>query len=176
MIWLKKHNTKVTEIEKKLTEHNHDKYIDTSEFNKLATNIFNARIAQTNVISKTDFDSKLSNLNRKISTNKTKHLLAENELNKLKTFHLSYFIDKSHFEEDGTQNYLVFQWIYKYFKQIAGAGSGDYIYYWKSKGLTDENIKNPSTPNNFPNPSLKYLGTKPRVRFSKSRLKQNAIT
>ena len=97
-------------------------------------------------------------------------------MNKLKTSDSGYFIGKSHFEEDGTQNYLVFQSIYKYFKEIAGAGSGDYIYYWKSKGLTDENIKNPSTPNNFLNPSLKYLGTKPRVRFSKSRLKQNAIT
>ena len=97
-------------------------------------------------------------------------------MNKLKTSDSGYFIGKSHFEEDGTQNYLVFQSIYKYFKEIAGAGTGDYIYYWKSKGLTDENIKNPSTPNNFLNPSFKYLGTKPRVRFSKSRLKQNAIT
>ena len=132
MIWLKKHNTKVTEIEKKLTEHNHDKYIDTSEFNKLATNIFNARIAQTNVISKTDFDSKLSNLNRKISTNKTKHLLIENELNKLKTFHLSYFIDKSHFEEDGTQNYLVFQPIIRYFK-VNTITNTDYVSSWKFK-------------------------------------------
>ena len=39
------YNTKVTEIEKKLTDHNHDKYIDTSEFNNLAA-VFNARIAQ----------------------------------------------------------------------------------------------------------------------------------
>ena len=45
----------------------------------------------------------LSCLNRKITQNKTKHLLVENELNKLKTFDSSYFIDKSHFEEDGTQ-------------------------------------------------------------------------
>ena len=48
------------------------------------------------------------NFNRKITQNKTKHLLVENELNKLKTFNLSYFISKSHFDEDGTQNYLVF--------------------------------------------------------------------
>ena len=37
-----------------------------------------------------------------------KNLLVENELNKLKTFDSGYFIGKSHFEEDGTQNYLVF--------------------------------------------------------------------
>ena len=29
-------------------------------------------------------------------------------MNKLRTFDLSYFIGKSHFEKDGTQNYLIF--------------------------------------------------------------------
>ena len=96
-------------------------------------------------------------------------------MKKLKTFDSSYFIGKSHFEEDGTQNCLVFQPMYRYFKRIAGVGSGDYIYYWKSKGLSDENITAPSAPNNFLNLSLEYLGTKPRVRFSGSCLKQNAI-
>ena len=72
------YNTKVTEIEKKLTDHNHDKYITTPEFNELAAEVFNARIAQANLITKTDFDSKLSNLNRKITANKSKHLLVEN--------------------------------------------------------------------------------------------------
>ena len=31
---------KVTEIENKLNNHNHDKYIDTQEFNKLAADVF----------------------------------------------------------------------------------------------------------------------------------------
>ena len=39
---------------------------------------------------------------------KSTHLFVENELKKLKTFDSSYFIGKSHFEEDGTQNYLAF--------------------------------------------------------------------
>ena len=55
-------------------------------FNTLATNFFNARLAQANLTTKTDFDAKLSNLNRKITQNKSKNLLVENELNKLKTF------------------------------------------------------------------------------------------
>ena len=38
-------NTKITDIENKLNNHNHDKYFDTSEFNKLATDVFNARLA-----------------------------------------------------------------------------------------------------------------------------------
>ena len=78
------------------------------------------------MITKTDFDAKLSSLNRKITANKTKNLFVENELKKLKTFDSSYFIGKSHFKEDGTQNYLVFQPTNKYFKVIAS----DYISYW----------------------------------------------
>ena len=50
--------------------------------------------------------------------NKTKHLLVENEFIKLKTFDSSYFGGKSHFEEDVTQNYLVFQPINRYFKVL----------------------------------------------------------
>ena len=97
------YNTKITDIENKLNNHNHDRYIDTPEFNKLPADVFNARLAQANLITKTDFQAKLSNFNRKITQNKTKHLLVENELNKLKTFDSSYFIGKSHFEEDGVQ-------------------------------------------------------------------------
>ena len=78
------YNTNVTEIENKVNDHNHDKYIGTSKFNNLATNLFNTRIAQANLITKTDFDAKLSSLNRKITKNKADHLLVRNELNKLK--------------------------------------------------------------------------------------------
>ena len=95
------YNTKVTEIENKLNNHNRDKYIDTSEFNKLAVDVFNAWLAQANLVIKTDFDVKLSSVNRKITQNQTKYLLIENELNKLKTFDSGYFIGKSHFKEDG---------------------------------------------------------------------------
>ena len=70
----------------KLTNHNHDKYFTTSEFNTLAASVFNARLAEANLITKTDFDTKLSSLNRKITSNKSKHLLVENELKKLQTF------------------------------------------------------------------------------------------
>ena len=55
----------------KFNNHNHDKYVDNQKFNKLATNVFNARLAQANLVTKTDFDDKLSNLNRKITKNKT---------------------------------------------------------------------------------------------------------
>ena len=40
---------------------------DTLKFNKLASDVFNVRLAQANLRTKTDFDAKLSNLNRKIT-------------------------------------------------------------------------------------------------------------
>ena len=67
-------------------------------------------------MTKTDFDARLSSLNRKVTSNKTKHVLVENELKKLKALDLSYFIGKSHFKEDDVKNYLVFEPLNKYFK------------------------------------------------------------
>ena len=92
----------ITEIEKKLTDYKHDEYITTTEFNKL-------KLAQANLITKTDFNNKLSSFNRKIVLNKTRHLFIEKVLKKLKTFDLGYFMGKSYFDEDGTQNCLIFQ-------------------------------------------------------------------
>ena len=86
----------------------------------------------------------MSSLNRKITQNKAKHLHAENNLNKLKTFDSIYFIGQSHFDEDGTQHYLVFQPLSKYFKMITNT---DYISSWKSKGLSSESIKTPGYQN-----------------------------
>ena len=163
----------VNKMENKLNDHNHDKYIDTSGFNKLAVDVFNARIAQANLMKKTDFDAKLSSLNRKITKNKTKHLLVENELNNLKTFDSSYFNEKSHFKEDGSQNYLMFQPMYKYLKT---SDSSDYILSWTSKGLSNEGIKPPSAPNYFFNPTLNYFGLKIRIKFSGICLKQDKVT
>ena len=74
----KYYSTIISGLEKKLTNHNHHKYITTPEFDTLAVDVFNARLAQVNLMTKTDFDAKLSSLNRKIRANKTKNLLVEN--------------------------------------------------------------------------------------------------
>ena len=136
------YDIKIIEIEKNLTDHNHDKYITTPEFNTLAAIVFNAGLAQANLIIKTDFDAKLSSLNRKTTSNKSKHLLVENELRKLETFESGYFRGKR--GKDRKQNYLVFQPMYRYFKRVVGVGTGNYIYFWKSKGLSGENITAPT--------------------------------
>ena len=108
-------------------------------------------------------------LTEKITENKTKHLLVENELKKLKTFDLSYFRGKIHFEEDDPQNYLVFQPIQKYFKVIVNKL---YISSWKSKGLSDESITPLPTSDNSLTLLIDYLGNKIRIKFTGSCLKQ----
>ena len=105
--------------------------------------------------------------------NKTKNLVIENELEKLKTFDSVYFRGKSHFEENGTQNWLVFQPVQRYFKTLDGGNR--YILSWESKGLSDESIKAPTTSNRIPNPTLNFVGTKARIRFNGDCLKQEKM-
>ena len=80
-------------------------------------------------------------------------------MNKLKIFDSGYFIGKSHFEEDGVQNYLVFQPLNKYFKVITNAYT-KYISSWQSKGLSDTSIKPPATSDYKLNPKVNYYGTR----------------
>ena len=85
-----------------------------------------------------------------------------------------FFRGKSHFEEDGTQNYLVFQPTQRYFKIIAGIGNGNYIYYWKSKGLSDERINSIKTSDYGITRYLIYYDTdKIRLKFDGGYLKQD---
>ena len=148
------YNTKIIDIENKLNNHIHDKYVPTSEFNTSAANVFNARLAQANLITKTDFDVKLSSLNKKITANKTKHFFNDNDLN--------YYRGEQYFDEgSGKQNYLVFLPINKYFRLNSVASRADYVLSWKSKGLSNENIRPPTTSDNSLNPELSYYyGTK----------------
>ena len=52
----------------------------------------------------------------------------------------------------------------------------DYISSWKSKRLSVEIVKSPTTSDNSLNPALNYYGTKIRVTFTGSCLKQSKIT
>ena len=111
-------NTKISEIEGKNNNHNHDKCITTPEFNNLATGIFDAKLAKANLVTKTDFNIEFKKISDGLTLNKTKHLLVETELKKLNNFDAAYYRDKNYFVEDGTQNYLVFQQVYKYFEDV----------------------------------------------------------
>ena len=93
-------------------------------------------------------------------------------LKKLQTFDSSYLKGKSNFEEDGVQNYLVFQQIRWYFEIIAKT---KYISSWKSKGLSDETIKRYATSDNSLTPLTDHYGSKVRGKFNKGCLKQSNI-
>ena len=143
------YNTKINEVEKKITDHNHDKYITTPEFNKLTAETFAARLRQANLaskndianfINKTDFDNKLSGFNKRINSNKTKHVVVENELNqllnKIKVISkkdYSFFLGRTYFtSNDGLQNTFVYQPTFSTIKYRDT--NTKYIIGWKSKG------------------------------------------
>ena len=116
----------------------------------MAASVFNARLAQTNLITKADFDMKLSSLNTKITANKSKHLLVENW--KAREDFWSSFLGNISFDGgDGLQAYLIFQPVHRYLKIITSA---KYISEWKSKGLSDESIKLPTRSNNSLSPLI----------------------
>ena len=107
----------------------------------------------------------------------TKITEVENNIKKLQTYDLSYFRGKQYFDEgDGKQNYLVFLPMRKYFKLNSVAGAADYVLSWQSKGISNESIKPPTTSDNSLNPKLSYYGTKTRVQFTRSCLKQPNFT
>ena len=138
----------------------------------LATNAFNTKVAQANLVTKTDFDAKLSILNRNITENKTDHLIVKNELNKLKIFDSSYYNGKSYFEEDEKTNCLIFQPLSKYFK--VNCNSLYYVSSWTSKRLSNESIKPRTTSDNSLTPILNcYDGPKIKVSFDMSCLIQD---
>ena len=74
------YNTKTSEIEKKVSDHNHDKYVTTPEFNTLSARVFDAKLKLANLIIKKDFYTKLKEFSSRVTSNKSKHLLVENEL------------------------------------------------------------------------------------------------
>ena len=133
------YDTKIVEIERK--------YVSNTGFD--------SKLTQANVITKRNFDAKIIEL--------------ENNIKKLQTFDSSYFRGKSYFEENGAQNYLVFQPIIRYFRIIANT---KYISSWKSKGLSDETITPYATSDNSLTSLIDYYGSKIRVKFNKDCLKQ----
>ena len=135
MVKKTEYDTKISsENENKFTDYNHYNYIATPEFNKLAKEVFDARLLRANLVTKAD--TKLTSVNKKINSNKTKHLLVENELKKLKMFDSIYFIGKRRW----CSKLFIISTSAKIYKRVSGVGSGKYIYYWKSKGLSDKTL------------------------------------
>ena len=67
----------------------HSKYITTPESNR----IFCCKISTSKI--------DIANFVKKITSNKTKHVVVENEFKKLQTFDSSLFIGQNYFNNDG---------------------------------------------------------------------------
>ena len=79
--------------------------ITTLEFNKLTAENFAARFKQANLLSKADFDNKIIIFNKRIISNKTKHLEVQKKLNSLITKYYKFFLDRIYFtSNDRSQN------------------------------------------------------------------------
>ena len=108
----------------------------------------------------------MSRLNRKITANKTKHFLNDNDS--------SYYHGKQYFDKgNGKQNYLVFLPMGKYFKLNSIVGVIDRVLSCQSKGLSNKSIKPPTTSDNSLTPELNNYGTKIKIKFTGSCLKQS---
>ena len=75
--------------------------------------------------------------------------------------------------EDGSQAYLIFQPLYRYFKTVTNT---NYISSWKSKGLSDESIKPFLTSDNSLTPLLVYYDYNIKLKFNGSILRQPKVT
>ena len=123
------------------------------------------------LLKKTDYNMRVAAIDTKISTldSKITKLLDSNNLEDRSINIILYSLGNSLFDGgDGFQAYLKFQPVYKYFKTIVNT---DYISSWKSKGLSTESIKTPTTSDNSVTPALSYYDYNIRVTFTGSCLK-----
>ena len=72
------------------------------------------------------------------------------------------------------KTFFVFQPIHRYF--IIFSANDTNVLSWKSKGLSDQSIKAPTTPNKILKPLLDYVGSKIKVKFGGDCLKQERLT
>ena len=143
------YDTKVSDFE--------TKYLATSDYNKFTGKLPEVKIKEKGFVDKSNISNPVKNFdsNTKLATLATKAELKteRDKIVKLKAFDSSYFSDKSHFKDDGSQNYLFFQPVYRYFKNVANS---ERVLAWKSKGLPDESVKPRATSDNSLPPAIVF--------------------
>ena len=126
-------NTKINEVENKIPDYT--KHITTLEFNKPRAERFAARLKQADLANKTDFDNKLTSFNRRIASNKTKHLEVQKKLNSVITKDYTFLFGIIYFtSNDESQNTVVYQPILDAVELRKGKGT-DYVLSWKSNAV-----------------------------------------
>ena len=143
------YKTKINEIEKKITDHNHDKNITTPEFNKFITKICDLRLKRENLasksdianfVNKTDSDNELKDVKRNKNElnelSKKVKLIPSKELTKYLVDKLSILNGKKYFSLGIFPNYFNSK---KYIKYFSGTTR---IESWKSNRMPEESIEN----------------------------------
>ena len=126
----------------------------------------------SSLVKKANYNTKISSLDGEIPKINSNAKNIENLIRKVLEFVFLLFGGNIMFNsEDDAQAYLIFQPLYRYCKTT----NTNYILLWKSKGLSAESIKPPTTPNNSLNPELSYCGYSIRIKFTGSCLKQPKI-
>ena len=163
-------NTKVTGIEGKIPS------VSSLATNSALTAVENKIPDVRSLAKKINLDTEVKKISDRVTSNKTRHWQIENEQkNKLEKIDSSYFKGKSHFEEDGTQNYLVFQGVYKYFEDadVSKTLIKFYANSWISRGLSNGKI---SSGTGFERPFIEYTNTRLKLKLDESMLRQKSST
>ena len=147
----------------------------------LATNLALTAVENkiTNVsglVTKADFDAKLKKNSYRLTSNKSKHLLVENELKKIKAFDLNYFKGKNYFGDNNIK-YLVFEVLLQYLN-FHDDSFYKPVLSWKSREVSKEIIKAPRPNNNILSPTTEntFDHQKIKLKFNGSCLIQNIYT
>ena len=143
-----------------------NKFITTAVYNKFTKGIVANNIKSEKLVGKSTIAKLINNadLDKTVAilATKTELKVVQDKIIKSQAFTSSFFEGKSHFEDDDTQNYLVLEETYKYFKKISNTTP---ISLQKSKGLSYE-IINPSATSDYSlSPALHYTVTKKGVKF-----------
>ena len=113
----------------------------TQEFNKLTAENFEARLKQADLVNKTNFDNKLTDFKKRVTSNKAKHLEIQKKLNSLIIKNYNFFLGIIYFAStDGSQNTFVYQPTLDTSELKKDKGT-DYVLSWKSKGVFNSKLK-----------------------------------
>ena len=104
-------------------------------------------------------------INKKISSNKAKHLLVEKELKTLQTFDSSLLIGKNYFNNDEEKLFLILQLQYYTLKRLDDT---EKVISWKCKDSPDKKLTNPTNTDNSFSPSNQMV-RKVKLLFNISR-------
>ena len=106
------------------------------KFNKLTEENFEEGLKQADLVNKTDFDNKLTRFNKRIASNKIKHLEVQKKLNSLITKDYNFFLGRIYLTNYyGSQNFCINQPTLDDTLELKKDKGTDYVLSWKSKGV-----------------------------------------